>query len=513
MTVINPNSISGITSITLPSGDGNVLTIHTNDGVERFRIDSTGNIKVGTAATISPDGDLFVTGVCTATTLSGAASGLTGALPAISAANLTNVPAANITGTLPAISAANLTNVPAANITGTLPAIDGSNLTGIGGTDFIHAEQISVSGVTTSQAFIPSQGQLSHRNLIINGDMRIAQRATSSTSTGYQTIDRMRGYHNGADEAPTYAQGSIGSSDTGPYEEGFRTSFKITNGNQTSGAGVNDSVELVYFVEAQDLATCGWNYTSSSSFITLSFWIKSSVAQNFHGHLTTQDGTQQNYPYETGSLTADTWTKITKTIPGNSNLQFDNDVNRGLSIKIVGFRGTTYTGSGSALNTWATYASGSRMPDNTSTWYTTNDATLEITGLQLEVGQVATPFEHKKFGEELSLCQRYYQRFQSGGDHHQLAAAGEGSSSCKVGVPLTVPLRASPTVACGSHRWYRTNSVGYTGSTDAPTSANFNTTVFSPVINLLAGGHTTQNNEVGVWTPYNGNDLIFDSEL
>ena len=70
MTVINPNSISGITSI-IPAGADNVLTIHTNDGVERFRIDST-EIKVGTAATISPDGDLFVTGVCTATTLSGA---------------------------------------------------------------------------------------------------------------------------------------------------------------------------------------------------------------------------------------------------------------------------------------------------------------------------------------------------------------------------------------------------------------------------------------------------------
>ena len=93
MTVINPKSISGITSITMPSGADNVLTIHTTDGTERFRIDSSGNVKVGSAATISPDGDLFVTGVCTATTLSGAASGLTGALPAISGANLTGMAA------------------------------------------------------------------------------------------------------------------------------------------------------------------------------------------------------------------------------------------------------------------------------------------------------------------------------------------------------------------------------------------------------------------------------------
>ena len=124
----------------MPSGADNVLTIHTTDGTERFRIDSSGNVKVGSAATISPDGDLFVTGVCTATTLSGAASGLTGALPAISAANLTNIPAANVTGTLPAISGANLTNLAAANLTGTiadarfpatLPAASAANLTSI----------------------------------------------------------------------------------------------------------------------------------------------------------------------------------------------------------------------------------------------------------------------------------------------------------------------------------------------------------------------------------------------
>ena len=159
MTVINPNSISGITSITLPSGDGNVLTIHTNDGTERFRIDSSGNVKVGSAATISPDGDLFVTGVTTAGghfAGSGAnltslpAAQITGTLPAISAANLTNVPAANITGTLPAISAANLTNIPAANVTGTLPALTAANLTNIPAANIVG---VCTSGLTKTGGF------------------------------------------------------------------------------------------------------------------------------------------------------------------------------------------------------------------------------------------------------------------------------------------------------------------------------------------------------------------------
>ena len=172
MTVINPNSISGITSITLPSGDGNVLTIHTNDGVERFRIDSTGNIKVGSAATISPDGDLFVTGVCTATTLAG------------SGANLTNLPAANVTGTLPAISGANLTSLTAGNLTGALPAISGANLTGIAATDNVRTGILDVAGIATfrSDVNIPNinGGQIGgRRNLIINGAMTVSQRGTS----------------------------------------------------------------------------------------------------------------------------------------------------------------------------------------------------------------------------------------------------------------------------------------------------------------------------------------------
>ena len=119
-------------------------------------------------------------------------------------------------------------------------------------------------------------------NLIINGAMQVAQRGTSSTSSGMQTVDRFFSYHNGTDEASTQAQVDVASGTT-PYTLGFRKAYKTTNGNQTSGAGATDYIWIQTKLEAQDIANSGWNYTSTSSFVTLSFWVKSSVAQDFKG--------------------------------------------------------------------------------------------------------------------------------------------------------------------------------------------------------------------------------------
>ena len=249
---------------------------------------------------------------------------------------------------------------------------------------------------------------LSNKNLVVNGACLIAQRGTSNTAggAGYFTVDRFYYYNQGIDNDVTKAQADVASGTT-PYSLGFRKSFKLTNGDQSGGVGSNDMIVFDYKLEAQDLANSGWNYTSSSSFITLSFWVKSSVPQNFYVRLKTSDGTAQNYTFETGSLTTDTWTKITKTISGNSNLQFDNNNGEGLDIEWSLFRGTDSTGSMS-LNTWAADNTSIRTPDQTSTWYTTNNATFEITGVQFEVGSVATDFEHRSFGQELALCQRYF---------------------------------------------------------------------------------------------------------
>ena len=279
--------------------------------------------------------------------------------------------------------------------------------------------------------------------------MAIAQRGTSSTSSGYQTVDRFEIGYSVTNESPTQAQVDVASGTT-PYSLGFRKALKITNGNQTSGAGASNRVTIQYKIESQDIANSGWNYLSSSSFITLSYWVKSSVAQNFYNRLKNSDGTSQAFVIETGSLSADTWTKVTKTIPGNSNLTFNNDNGEGLEITWEIFRGTDQTGT-RPLNAWAEADNNTRTPNQTSTWYITNDATFEITGVQLEVGSQATAFEQRSFGEELALCYRYYELIAerdegSNAKENNIGLFwGDGTTSFTQ-IPFKVKKRTQPTL-------------------------------------------------------------------
>ena len=266
---------------------------------------------------------------------------------------------------------------------------------------------IEASGIGITCANINGSQIGGRRNIIINGAMMVAQRGTSSTTSNSYILDRFHQEFGGTDEAPTYSQVNV-SSGTSPYAEGFRKALRITNGNQTSGAQANDYIQLDYRPEAQDIANSGWNYTSASSFMTLSFWIKSSVEHNFQWTLRTIDGTSQSFQFRTGTLTADTWTKVVKKIPGNSNITFDNNNDKGFYLFVFPYIGTAYTSNSNTLDAWqASTGTSYGVPDGTTFW-TTNDATMELTGVQFEFGSQATPFEHRSFAEELALCQRYY---------------------------------------------------------------------------------------------------------
>ena len=290
---------------------------------------------------------------------------------------------------------------------------------------------------------------LGRRNLIINGAMQVAQRGTSSTVNGYGSVDRFQILAGGTDEAPTHAQVDV-SSGTTPYTLGFRKALKITNGNQTSGAGAADYMGIWQHIEGQNISSSGWNTTDPNSKLTFSYWVKSSVAQTFYGRFRAFASSQYEYTYSF-ALSANTWTKVTTTVPGNSN--FSSLVN----TNAVGFYhvwqcfwGTDYTNN-KTLDAWAVKDNANKSPDMTSTWYTTNDATLEITGVQLETGSTATDFEHRSFGEELSLCQRYFVRVgaNTGTDYNfnmrGINAVNGGTFYNNEKFPTT--MRAGPTVS------------------------------------------------------------------
>jgi len=286
-------------------------------------------------------------------------------------------------------------------------------------------------------------GGLTGRNLIINGDFQVNQRGTS----GDWLADRQRFLVNGSYGGFTRTVETLSSGS--PYDAGFRKFGRVTVDTATNHT---DSYELTWYrLEAQDIAKSGWDYTSPNSSITMSFWVRSSVADTYYFQARTVDGTEYIYN-ATFALTADTWKKVTVTMPGNSNLQFDNDANAGLTVAIVADHGATYIGGEEATtNSWYTRGGNSDayFPSGAfaAEWANVANATFDWTGMQLEVGEKATPFEHRSYGEELLLCSRYYTesdyRSDTGGARRYTSVSS--SINDLGGIPFPVPMRATPT--------------------------------------------------------------------
>ena len=383
----------------------------------------------------------------------------------------------------------------------------------------LNGDSSTISGITTiNSVSFPSAGALSNRNLIINGAMQVAQRGISSTTSGYNTVDRFTNQYGGTDENITWERATPDSSST-PYSLGFGFSLKATNGNQTSGAGAADFCGIGHRIEAINVANSGWNYTSSSSYITLTFWVKSSVQKSFVAYLKTFDGTEQIYPFNTGTLAADTWTKVTKTIPGNSNIQIDRDHGPGLELFIYQFLGTDYTNNSVTENAWAAYASGTRTPDDDSSWFTTNDATFELTGVQLEVGTQPTPFEHRSYADDLFQCQRYYQRIQAGRVNAPTIGYAESTQ-----VVVNIPLHQTPRVPLahdisGRGTLTKVGAIAvnaFASSTDNVTGINFFSSIGNGLsLGLLTSGSYTAGDAEIIRYGATGDQVIFtlDTEL
>ena len=433
MTVINPNSISGITSITLPSGGDNVLTIHTNDGTERFRIDSSGNVKVGSACTISPDGDVFFTGVCTATTLAG------------SGANLTALPAANLTGTLPAISGANLTGIAVTDnvrtgildVAGIATFRDNVN---VGTAVTITSDGIDAVGVGITCSNINGQAISGRRRLNINGDFRFWQRSASQSGlggvNGYFTADRWRISGTGSQRF------TMSQSTSTPTGQGFGFSMKIdcTTTHDFSSAG--DYMFFHYRFEGQDLQMIEKG-TANAKPLVVSFWVKSPKTGVHIIEMADEDNSRFNSQKYTVS-SANTWEKHVVVFPGDTTGAFVNDTSKCCYFAFWGGAGATYNG-GSYTSSWHTNQNQRAVGQVNIFDSTSND--FYMTGFQVEVGDTATAFEHRSYGEEELLCHRYF--FSGTANRFWYNGHGGNVTDYQL-IPFKTEMRAAPTITFGT---------------------------------------------------------------
>lgn len=353
-----------------------------------------------------------------------------------------------------------------------------------GGITIDNNDNVSING----QA-LPSAGPLSNRNLIINGAMNVAQRGTTSTQDGYRTVDRFA--LSRAQGATQQDQISInnGNGQLAPiWDAGFRNFYRITN--TTGSSAANSLRAIVYFVEAQDLATSGWVHDDPNSFITLSFWVRASVNQRYWASIETEAGTEQAFVFPiqdvgNNTLSANTWTRIVRTIPGNANVQINDDNTRGIRIAFAPWWGTDFTGTG-ATEQWRDFDTADRAPAMDDNWAIDDGATFDITGVQLEVGEVATPFEHRPIGTELALCQRYFHEIGA-----QFATPGFVSSGSNIvfGYDYPAPMRANPQLANQSSD-IRINNGGQDTQANAAPAVNRVTTEHI-TITAGAAGNTT----------------------
>ena len=310
----------------------------------------------------------------------------------------------------------------------------------------------------------PAASGLSKRNLIINGGMRIAQRATSATNSGYGTVDRTKPEFGGASVTQTQTALTSG----GPYNDGHRYFLRCTNTSVSSATSAY--LQINQEIEAQNVATSGWNFTSTSSYVTMSFWARSSLAGTYYVLLKSHDGTAQAFT-SAFQLVADTWKKIEVTVPGNSNITVNTDNGYGLRCYVVPYFGTDYTTSGHTSNAWQALSNTNLAPDYAQNWANTANATFDLTGWMVEVGTSASPFEHEDIGITLRKCQRYYYPAQKYSIYGGWAMTwGAATQYPKVNADFPVTMRATPTITYANSNTGAANQIEWGDATTAASS-------------------------------------------
>jgi len=325
-----------------------------------------------------------------------------------------------LTGALPAISAASLTNVP---------------------------KDVTVGG---------------RKNIIINGAMNVYQRGSVNiTDAGNEyTLDRFQAYWRGGALATATQDTDV------PAGQGFSSSIKM---DVTTGDSLGTSNDLVLFrqkIEAQDLQHLEYGHANAKT-MTLTFWIKSTVTGTYILRASQSDASDRINSTAYTVSSANTWEKKTITIAGDTSGVIDNNTGNGLELTWCLGSGSDYTSGTRSDNTWIAYDATKQFQGQVNAVNSASN-NIYITGVQLEVGSTATDFEHRSYGEELALCQRYYYAFLGGGQGTGHIGIGHYTLSSYLNIsggafPVTMRTTPSYVITNGSSYWniYRNDTPDY----------------------------------------------------
>ena len=302
----------------------------------------------------------------------------------------------------------------------------------------------NTAGTCTANITSVNDGQLGNRRVNINGGFQVFQRSTSASDTGasegYFAPDRYR-------QAGTGSMRYTASQSTDvPAGYGFSNSLKYDCTTASGTVSAGHYVAIEHRIEGQDLQVfC--KGTAQAKQYTLSFHVKSPKTGIHVVELYDNDNNRHVAKSYTIS-SADTWQAVTLTFPADTTGAFGNDNGSSLRIFFWLMAGTDYAGS-TLPSAWASFSSTARATGQVNVFDSTSNDFF-LTGIQLEVGSVATDFEHRSFAQELALCQRYFNAYSTETvNGHWFLAAGYNSSNAgaRGSFPFTVPMRAIPSLA------------------------------------------------------------------
>ena len=347
-------------------------------------------------------------------------------------------------------------------------------------------------------------GGITGRSLVINGAMNVAQRSTSVTGLGdgdegYVTLDRMR--HTAAASAGRFTSAQTAVSDL----PGFLNCLHLDCTTADTSIAATELLIIEQRLEGQDLQQLKKG-TSSAEPVTVSFYMKTNKAFTFMCALNDFDNNRVNVQQFT---TTTSWTRHSITFAGDTTGALGDDSGNSLSVEIYLHAGSNFTGGTYSANTWQSRASSDNMRAvGIGSFYDSTDNDVKLTGLQVEIGEKATPFEHRSFDDDLRRCHRYFHQFQKSSEGGEIIIAGATSGGTNFNAHMFMPMRAAPTVTFPTSASVRQGSSTFNVSSWSASTHHPNGT-----FNLQASMASSATANTASFAYSFQNDISFDAEL